>query len=320
MGASISSLSKVCVHAPSKLRDVDIDYTFYAVGVKEDEVDTAGNCGNMSAAVGPYAYDHNMLSHSSTRGGNVKVMINQPNTNKLIRATFSVYEGEALVDGDFTVDGVSGSGSCINLEFLDPSGSKTGKTLPIVNITDMIDGLEVSCLDVGNPCVFVRPSDLGLEHPTLPDEFSKTSDLVERIERLRHAAAVRMGLIDESQDTSRTIPKVGILWKSVTHHVLSGQELQADDTDVIIRIISDRQPHRAIPLTATVCSAAAAKMKGSIVEQCLKQPAVKLGVLTIGHSSGTIPAVASVSSEGDVESVIVFRTARRLMEGLVYYS
>ena len=105
----------------------------------------------------------------------------------------------------------------------------------------------------------------------------------------------------------------------VTHRLLTGEMQQESEVDVIIRVISDRQPHRAIPMTATICSAVAAKIKGSIVEQCISKPTIFPGSILIGHASGRMPATASVDSDGNVEYGTVFRTARKLMEGKVFY-
>jgi hypothetical protein len=320
MGAGISSLSKVCVVAPSKSTEADIDYTFFAVGVKEDEVDVAGNSGNIIAAIGPYALENSMLTSRPPEDGEMEVRIMNTNTDKVIRSTFSVLEGELDISGDFSIDGVSGTSSSIQLDFLNPGGSKTGKTLPTGNVTETIDGMEVSCVDAGNPCVFVKAESLGLDHPPLPDELLEEPNFLQEIENLRHSAAVRMGLITENEQAARTIPKVGLVSVPVTHRLLSGKTQQESEVDVIIRVISDRQPHRAIPMTATICSAVAAKIKGSIVEQCVRQPTIRTDSISIGHPSGRIPATASVDSDGNVEFGTVFRTARKLMEGKVFYS
>ena len=207
MGAGISSLSKVCVVAPSESTEADVDYTFYAVGVKEDEVDVAGNSGNMIAAIGPYALEHAMLKSKQPNNDEMEVRIMNTNTDKVIRSTFSVLDGELDISGDFSIDGVSGNSSSIRLDFLNPGGSKTGKTLPTGNVTETIDGMEVSCVDAGNPCIFVKAESLGLDHPALPHELLEKPDFLQKIEKLRHSAAVRMRLITEDENTARTIPK-----------------------------------------------------------------------------------------------------------------
>ena len=318
MGSGISSLSKVCAVAPSKAANTDIDYTFYAVGIKEDEVDVAGNSGNIIAAIGPYAFEHGLASNQ-VKEGKLKVRIMNTNTNKVICSSFSVIDGELDVSGDFSIAGVTGTSSSIRLDFLDPGGSKTGKTLPTSHVVDTIDGMEVSCVDAGNPCVFVKAESLGMDQPVLPDGILDRPNLMHDIEHLRHNAAVRMGLISESEETPRTIPKVGLVSTPVTHRLLSGEMQAASDIDIIIRVISDRQPHRAIPITATICSAVAAKIEGSLVERCIKRPTIRSDSLLIGHASGNIPATATLDSNGNVVSGTVFRTARKIMEGKVFY-
>lgn len=318
MGAGISSLSKVCVIAHCITASADIDYTFFAVGIKEDEVDREGNSGNIIAAIGPYAFEHGLTSGPS-KEGEVQVRIMNTNTNKVIRSTFSVHDGEVDVSGDFSIDGVAGTSSSVRLDFLDPGGSKTGQTLPTGHVVDCVDGIEVSCVDAGNPCVFVKAESLGMDQPILPDGILERPNLMHDIEKLRHNAAVQMGLISPDQETARTIPKVGLVSPPVTNRLLSGETQDGSDVDVIIRVISDRQPHRAIPLTATICSAVAANIKGSIVEQCTRAPTVRSDSLLVGHASGRIPATAAIDADGDVVSGTVFRTARKIMEGKVFY-
>ena len=322
MGAGISSLSKMCVVAPSSHPDADVDYTFYAVGIRDEEVDVSGNCGNISAAIGPYAFDHGMLEKKRKPTADddiVVVHILNTNTNKMIRSTFVTANGEAQVSGDYFIDGVSERSSRIQLEFLDPAGAKTGKTLSTGNIVDSIDGIEVSCVDVGNPCVFVKAQNFDLKHPASPEMIMKTPDLLDRLERFRNSAAVQMGLIQPGEHTPRAVPKLGLVSPSMRYTMLSGQTQESNAIDVIVHFISDRQPHRAIPLTAAICSGAAAQLKGPIVERHLAVNLVQPDVITIGHPSGMIPVRAQLQGDSEVRSVTVFRTARRLMEGKFFY-
>ena len=132
MGGGVSSTSKVCIIAPPTRTDADVDYTFAQIGVHHAVVDYAGNCGNMSAAVGPFAVDEGLIEQPT--GNTAKVRIHNTNTGKIIVSRFQTEAGESVIDGDTVVDGVTGSGSPIRLEFTDPGGSKTGQLLPSGNL------------------------------------------------------------------------------------------------------------------------------------------------------------------------------------------
>lgn len=333
MGAGISSLSKICLversmllrSAGEKARPV-IDYTFVGLGIETDEVDVAGNCGNMLSAIGPYAYNERLLDgqyyQAPEVARQVTVDIRNTNTGKLIRAQFDVYGGQAAVQGDESIDGVAGTGASIKLDFENPFGSKTGKVLPTGNIIDEVDGLEVSIVDGPNPAIYVRAEDLGVEGTVLPNDFAKLQKELDRLEYIRRKAAVQMGMADTEDTVTRTVPKIAIVSKSKNAHpTLSGQTVRREDVDVVVRFISDTQPHRAIPLTTALTTAVAAKIPGTIVEQALSGKPVSKGKLTIGHASGKIQVAAIMKPDSFEPKVAsVFRTAKRIMDGVIYYT
>ncbi len=346
MGAGISSLSKICLVEPygkpfvkpeqdassskttgktenEQEKLVDIDYTFIGLGIELHEVDVAGNCGNMSSAIGPYAYNAGILPQGfyAQGDGQVTVKIRNTNTGKLIDATFEVEGGQAAVVGDYTIDGVSGQGSKIQLDYMRPYGSKTGKVLPTGNIIDKIGGYEVSCVDGANPAVFIRADDVGVDGTILPNDFNRLPDKLDRLEQIRKKAAVAMGIASSEDATPRVIPKLGLVSKSSSHSVLSGQTLEASHTDLVVRFLSDMQPHRAIPLTAALTTAVAARIPGTIVERALAAKPVMEDAITIGHSSGRLQ-VNAVMDENDPTIPVcatVYRTAKRLFEGKTYW-
>jgi len=321
LGAGVSSLSKICTVSRSKRPDADINYTFVGVGIEGDEVDFAGNCGNMSAAVGPFAYNEKLLDGMDySKDGEVSVMIYQTNTRKYIRSRFKVVGRQAQVDNETAIDGVSGMGTGVLLDFLQPAGSKTGKLLPTGKAVETLCGIEVSCVDAANPCVFVRAADVGVDPIILPDALLKEKDTLTRLEAIRTAAAVAMGLCKDGETPPRVIPKIGIVSPPVEQTTLSGATVRADQVDVIVRFISDAQPHRAIPVTAALCTAAAAKTEGSIVQQCLRDNLVDGQMITIGHPSGRIQVNAQKDKDGQITSCSLVRTARRLWDGRIYWS
>jgi 2-methylaconitate cis-trans-isomerase PrpF len=358
MGAGISSLSKICLVEPYGTRPlvarqaiaarvqyqsldgardllekvrargdaidgIDVDYTFVGLGIENDEVDVAGNCGNMSSAIGPYAYNAGLLPPRIYAKGNgeVTVRIRNTNTGKLINATFQVAGGQAAVVGEYTIDGVTGPASKIKLDFEQPYGSKTGKVLPTGNRTDRILGYKVSCVDGANPCIFIRASDVGVDGTILPNDFSKLPDKLDLLESIRKAAAVAMGIAPTEEAVPRTIPKIGLVTMSEEHTVLSGQMLQTSQTDLVVRFLSDTQPHRAIPLTAALTTAVAARIPGTLVEQLLSPEPVVDGAITIGHASGRLQVDAIMDKNDGVTPInaTVYRTAKRLFEGTTFW-
>ncbi|KAF2017056.1 DUF453-domain-containing protein [Aaosphaeria arxii CBS 175.79] len=329
MGAGISSLSKICLVEPFRKpvgehkEDVFLDYTFVGVGIESDEVDVAGNCGNMSSAIAPYAYNSKELFPDQHRqkDGEVSVMIRNTNTGALIRSTFKVVGDQAAVQGNYAIDGVAGTASKIRLDFLHPYGSKTGKVLPTGNLIDQIAGFQVTCVDGANPAVFIRSEDVDVDGTILPNEFNRLPEKLAVLEKIRRRAAVAMGLTSTEDDVPRVIPKIGIVSRSKTHKVLSGEKVNGNDVDVVVRFISDGQPHRAIPLTMALTTAVAARIEGTIVYQLLAETLVADDAITIGHASGKIQVDATMSSDGKTpESATVLRTAKRIFEGDVFYT
>lgn len=324
LGAGIMSLSKICVVGP-RAGDprADVDYSFASIGIDSPVVDTTSNCGNMSAAVGPFAFNARLLGDEFDyeRPRDVTVRIFNTNTRKYIHSTFPVADGEALATGDLAIDGVSGTGAPIKLEFIDPAGAKTGKLLPTGNVIDHVDGIPVSCVDATNPNVFVFAEDVGLPGHILPDAVNAQPDKLKLLDDIRRKAAVKMGMADTEELVPRSIPKIAIVSRPSTHTLLSGKTQDASAADVVVRFISDGQPHRAIPLTGALCTAAAARLSGSIVHSRLAEKPVNEGMVTIAHPSGRIQVDADMDPEAKtLASAAVFRTARRIMDGAVYWN
>lgn len=316
MGGGLSSLSKVCVVGASTEGDADVDYTFVAIGVKNDEVDFSSNCGNMTSAVGPFAVDSGLVPRPGD--GETSVMIRNTNTNKRIRATFPVQDGEAVSAGTFAIDGVAGTASKIKLAFQRPAGSKTGKTLPTGNVVDIFDGVRSTCIDVGNPCVFVPASELNVDGCMLADDITAHPTLLTRLDSIRRQAAVAMGLAQDTEKVPGSIPKIAIVSAPREHRLLSGGTLDEKSCDIVVRAISVGQPHQAVPITVAMALATASRIPGSTVHECVAPNPVDQDGVTLGHNSGTILVGSTFDEKGVIEEATVFRTARRLMEGKVY--
>jgi 2-methylaconitate cis-trans-isomerase PrpF len=309
LGGGISSLSKACIIGPPTRDDADVDYTFAQVEITVPSVDYAGNCGNCSAAVGPFAIDERLVP---AREGETLVRIHNTNTRKLIVAHVPVDDGAAATRGDFELPGVAGRGARIALDFVEPGGAGTGRLLPTGRARDVVGGLEVSCVDATNPVVFVRARDLGLTGTESPQAVDADRDLAARLEKLRVEAAARMGMPD-----SAAVPKIAFVAAPADFTGLDGARHGAGDHDVLARAISMGTCHRAFPLTAAMCLAVAARIEGSVVHEVARRHP---GDVRLGHPSGVLPLDAAVGRRDGApwaERVTVYRTARRLMEGWV---
>jgi 2-methylaconitate cis-trans-isomerase PrpF len=325
MAGGLSSLNKVCIVCPASRADADVDYTFVQLGVDEPLADYGGNCGNMSAAIGPFAIEEGLLP--APADGEASVRIHNTNTGKIIRARFPVVDGALAADGTFALDGVAGTAAPIRLEFLDPGGAKTGRLLPTGRAVDRlaIPGLgeiEASLIDAANPCVFVEAAALGLTGTELPGDLEKNAAFLTQMEAIRRAASVAMGLAPDVEAAGRlaSIPKVAMLAPPRDAPLISGKVLSAGEADILVRMISVGQPHRAVPITGSICLAVAARVPGSIAHRLCSGGE---GAIRIGHASGTtvVDALVEFAPDGTAHADhgAVFRTARRLFEGHVVY-
>jgi 2-methylaconitate cis-trans-isomerase PrpF len=325
MGGGLSSLNKVCVVGPPSRADADVDYTFVQLEAATDTVDYGGNCGNMSSAIGPFAIEEGLVP--SPAEGEAVVRIHNTNTGKIIVARFPVVDGMLAPDGALALDGVAGTAAPIRLEFLSPGGAKTGRLLPTGHAVDVLDlpgfgPIEASCIDAANPCVFVRATDVGKSGTELPTELERDIAWLERMEAIRRAASVAMGLAADREAAAKlaSVPKVAMVCPPADARTLTGATLEAGAADITVRMISVGQPHRAVPITGSICLAVATRVPGSIPASIC---AAAEGPTRIGHPSGTTLVDADVAVDGNGQAVAklgaVYRTARRLFEGNAVY-
>jgi len=323
MGGGISSLSKVCVIAPSQREDADIDYTFAQVQVKQARVDYGANCGNMSSAVGPFALDEGLVTAADSEA---TVRIFNTNTRKLIHSIFGVHGGRAAVEGALAIPGVAGSGAPIRLDFIEPGGATTGRLLPSGNASDVLDipglgRMEISMVDAANACAFVAAEALGLKGTEMPEELERNAAALDALAAIRLHASVAMGVAG-TLDAARArtaIPFIGFVSPAQDAPTLSGERLSSSAADVTLRMISNGQPHRALPLSASLCAAVAARIEGSTVWKAARRDAgdrlrlaMPSGVLTVGAQ------VRHDDAGWHATRGSFYRTARRLFEGYVY--
>jgi 2-methylaconitate cis-trans-isomerase PrpF len=324
MGGGVSSLSKVCVVGPSTRPDADIDYTFAQVMVKEAKVDYGANCGNMSSAMGPFAVDEGLVK---VQGGEALVRVHNTNTKKIIWSRFTVEDGCAAVDGDLSIPGVAGTGAPVKLEFREPGGATTGKLLPSGNVADDLEvpgygTFKVSMVDAANAAVFVRAEDLGLSGTEMPDAIEADASLMKKLGAIRIAASVAMGIARTPEEAAKrsAVPFVGFVAPAQDARTLTGDALVAGDFDLTGRVISNGQPHRALPLTVSLCMAVAARLEGSVVYHAARRAEDPDAAIRIAMPSGVLVVGATVRRKDgawNAEQGAFYRTQRRLVEGMV---
>lgn len=315
VGGGISSLSKVVVVGPTEHPEADVEYTFGQVDVRAPVVDRSSNCGNLSAAVGPFAVDEGLIA---VEDGPVTLRIRNTNTDKLVHATFPVRDGLAEVDGSLAVPGVAGTGSPIELKYLEPGGSRTGQLLPTGSVAEEIETgsgrFRVSMVDAANPVVFVAAADVGLHGTESPEEIEAQHDVTARLDDIRRAAAVAMGLCEAASTAPLSVPKVAAVAAPAKYETLNGDLIAEDASDLLVRAVSMGQPHRALPGTAALCCAVARQLPGSLLDECAPSPTS--GEVRLGSPSGPVAAAAEVTGH-HARSASLYRTARPLMRGSV---
>jgi len=323
MGGGLSSLSKICIVGAPSRADADIDYTFAQISVDEMRVDYAGNCGNMISAVGPAALEFEYLK---APGDETSIRIHNTNTSRIIVSRFPVEQGSLASEGDLAIDGVAGTAAPIRLEFLHPGGSKTGRLLPTGNPIDRLllangETVEASLVDAANPCVFVAAADLGKSGDEHPSALANDPEFLSRMEDIRTAASVRMGLTTDLAAAARmpSIPKVAIVAPPGRNVLLDGTHVEPGEMNVMVRMISMEQPHRALPITGSICLAAACRIESSIPGRLAKTDD---DTLRLSHPSGSVQVDADIGRDSEefvARKATIFRTARLLFSGNVHY-
>lgn len=327
MGGATSSTSKVVVIAPSCRPDCDVDYLFGAPAIEAPVIDWSGNCGNLSAAVGPFAISEGLVE--APRDGRATVRIWQANLGKRILAHVPMVNGEVQEEGDFRFDGVAFPAAEVVLDFLDPTGTD-GSVLPSGQLVDELDvpglgRLPVTLLNAGNPTVFAYAESFGLSGTETQAQVNGDAALLERLEAVRAIGAVAMGLARTAAQATVErphTPKLCLIAPPQTYQVAGGKQVPAEAIDVIARMISMGKLHHAIPGTGAVAVAVAVAVAAALPGTLVNQLTGNLGgrQVRMGHTAGAV-AVGAQAREIDgswqVEKASMSRSARRLMEGWV---
>lgn len=314
LGGANSLTSKVAIIGKSQRDDADVDYTFAQVSITDSLVDTKGNCGNISSAVGPYAVNEKFVD---AKDGMTSVRIYNTNTKKIIISTFAVKDGMAVEKGELEIPGVPGFGANIEVTFSDPEGAVTNKLLPtdksINTITTSFGQIPISIVDAGNPLVFMKASDLGLNGTELSSEFDEAK--LARIEEVRSIAAELCGFCAKEDATKQSpaVPKATVIEIPKAYSDMKKRAWDEQSYDIALRMMSMQKPHQALAVTGAVCVTFASKVEGSLVHEITKNAQ---GDLRIGHPGGVMQT--KYYDDGTKKGVTVLRTARLIMKGVVY--
>ena len=322
LGGSQSVTSKVAIVSRSSRPDADVDYTFAQVSVDKPLVSYKGNCGNISSGVGPFAIEKGLVE---AKEGKTTVRIYNTNTDKIIAAEVNTADGEVVYDGDFCIAGVPGTASPIRLKFVDPAGTLGKGLLPTGNAVDILEipgfgPVQASIIDAANPLVFVRAKDLGLTGLELPDDLNANQEKLSLLEAVRGMAAVKLGLIEDytrSAWETPGIPKMTFVSEAEDYMTSDGRELKKESIDLLSRMMSMQKAHPSYAMTGAMCTAAAAVVPGSIVNQVLAED-VDTGFIHIGHPGGVLECGVVYQENGGmplIEDTFGFRTANLLLEG-----
>ena len=330
MGGGISSLSKAVVIGPPTHPDADVDYTFIQLAVDKPVADWKGNCGNLSSAVGLFAIDEGLIKvRDGARDGEQLVRIHQVNTRRIIHARVPVEGGRAAVAGDYSIAGVAGTGARIRLDFLDPGGAVTGKLLPTGKVHEQIvvpghaTPFDVSIVDATVPIAYVAAGQVGLTGAETPEAIEAKTGVMAVLDQIRRAAGVRIGQGATPDAVGLQVPRVAVVAAPVRFMSLDGQTHAADAYDIATRMISMERAHRAIPGTGGLNLGVAARIEGTIphaLARAVDAAPSTSGEIRVGNPSGLVSVGAEVASKNGVwqaGSAVLFRTARRLMQGEV---
>uniref|UniRef100_A0A7C1WX23 2-methylaconitate cis-trans isomerase PrpF n=1 Tax=Pseudomonas graminis TaxID=158627 RepID=A0A7C1WX23_9PSED len=329
MGGATSSTSKTVILSKSEKADHDVDYLFGQVAIDKPFVDWSGNCGNLSAAVGPFAISNGLVDPGRIpQNGVAVVRIWQANIGKTIIAHVPMTDGAVQETGDFELDGVTFPAAEVQLEFMDPAADEEGAGGSMFPTGNLVDELEVpgvgtfkaTMINAGIPTIFVNAQDIGYTGSELQDAINSDPKALSMFETIRAHGAVRMGLIGtvEEAATRQHTPKVAFVAAPAEYLSSSGKRVTTEDTDLLVRAMSMGKLHHAMMGTAAVAIGTAAAIPGTLVN--LAAGGGERSAVRFGHPSGTLRVGAEavlVDGEWQVKKAIMSRSARVLMEGWV---
>jgi probable AcnD-accessory protein PrpF len=329
MGGATSSTSKTVILSKSSKPDHDVDYLFGQVSIDKPFVDWSGNCGNLSAAVGPFAISNGLVDPERVpRNGIATVRIWQANIGKTIVARVPMTDGLVQETGDFELDGVTFPAAEVQLEFMDPAAEEEGAGGSMFPTGNLVDDLEVpgigtlkaTMINAGIPTIFVNADAIGYKGTELQDDINNDPKALAMFETIRAHGAVRMGLIKHVEEAAKRqhTPKIAFVAPPKDYVSSSGKKVNATEIDLLVRALSMGKLHHAMMGTAAVAIGTAAAIPGTLVSLAAGGRARE--VVRFGHPSGTLRVGAEAKQQGNewvVTKAIMSRSARVLMEGAV---
>jgi 2-methylaconitate isomerase len=329
MGAATSSTSKTVILAKSTQPDHDVDYLFGQVSIDKPFVDWSGNCGNLSAAVGPYAISNGLVDAKRVpQNGIAVVRIWQANIGKTIVSHVPITNGQVQETGDFELDGVTFAAAQVKLEFINPAAEEPGAGGAMFPTGNLVDDLVVpgvgtfkaTMINAGIPTIFLNAQDLGYTGTELQEAINGDTNALATFETIRAHGALRMGLIKDLSEaaTRQHTPKIAFVAKPKDYVSSSGKPVATNEIDLLVRALSMGKLHHAMMGTAAVAIGTAAAITGTLVN--LAAGGVERSEVRFGHPSGTLLVGAQAAQENGewiVTKAIMSRSARVLMEGFV---
>lgn len=326
MGGATSSTSKTVIVQASEKPDHDVDYLFGQVAIDQDFVDWSGNCGNLSAAVGPFAIEQGLVDPARIpTNGIAEIRIWQANIHKTIVAHVPISGGRVQETGDFELDGVTFPAAEVRLDFMQPVDTQSEALFPTGNVVDTlhvpgIGEFDASMINAGIPTIFINADALDYNGTELQADINADSEALARFEKIRTAGALAMGLIDTAEEAAarQHTPKVAFVSRAKSYTASSGKAVQEQDIDLLVRALSMGKLHHAMMGTAAVAIGAAAAIPGTLVN--LAAGGGDRDHVVFGHPSGTlgVGAIAEQTSDGwTIRQASMSRSARILMEGAV---
>lgn len=331
LGGADPLTSKLAIIGPPRsdprAAGTHLTYTFGQVEIDEPDVDYLSLCGNISSAVGAFAVYEGMVEATAPV---TTVRAFNTNLDRVLTIEVPVVDRRPLERGDFAVPGVPGTGARILVDFADTAGAVCGSLLPTGNAVDRLDipgfgAIEASLLDIGNAHVFVRARDVGLAGTETAAEIDAKGELRDLLERIRGAAAFRMGMIDDpalSRRKSPATPILGMVSEPADYRNDGVRTtVRASEVDLVSRLMFMQQMHKTYAGTSTVCTGVASRIPGTVVHEMTRPETLDGDTVRIGHPAGVITTETHVAPEGNalvVRRATLGRTARRIMEGYVY--
>jgi methylitaconate Delta-isomerase len=329
LGGADPLTSKLAIIGPPRsdprAAGTHLTYTFGQVEIDKPAIDFLSLCGNISSAVGAFAVYEGLVAATEPI---TTVRAYNTNLNRVLNIEVPVKDNRPLERGDFVVPGVPGTGARILVDFADTAGAACGALLPTGNSVDRLDiqgfgGIEASLVDIGNAHAFIRAHDVGLVGTETAAEIDARSELRDLLERIRGVAAYRMKLIGDparSKPESPATPILGMVSPPADYEI-DGGAVNADDVDIVSRLMFMQQMHKTYAGTSTVCTGVASRISGTIVHEMTRRETLERDVMRIGHPAGVIETETRVELSGNqyvVRRATLGRTARRIMEGYAY--